>query len=90
MAASFVYEESPPEFPRSKGVVTLTGVEIPDTKETGLPFGSPANATIDKLRALPLNWCALWHDTKKDAIGVCVAFMFNGFPRPTPYFAGAL
>ena len=90
LAASFVCKESPPELRTSIGVVTLTGFAVPDTKETGQPEGCPANITIDLARILSLSTDDRKRDTKKDAIGVCVASVISGLRNPAPDFADAL
>ncbi|CAM3584610.1 hypothetical protein AUP84_23355 [Escherichia coli] len=53
--------------------VALTGLRLPASKGTGLPFGSPASTTID-FGAKRYVWLCDGMTQKKDAFGVCVAF----------------
>ncbi|GAB7688144.1 hypothetical protein OkiPb00166_10630 [Escherichia coli] len=76
MAASFIVGiYPPPEVPISLAV-DCTELELLAIKETSLTEVSPIQPTIDKVCV-----CA---DTKKDAFGVCIAFISSGVPIPTP------
>ncbi|EII87501.1 hypothetical protein EC3003_2656 [Escherichia coli 3003] len=59
--------------------MTLAGVRIPASTDTGQPEGCPTSATIDTVQFAGMR---CWYDIKKDACGVCVAVELLGFSRP--------
>lgn len=63
--------------------VALTGLELPASKGTGLPFGSPASTTID-LGAMCYVWLCDGMTQKKTLLASVSPLTLSGVPIPAP------
>ena len=65
--------------------VALTGLELPASKGTGLPFGSPASTTID-FGAKRYVWLCDGMTQKKTLSASVSPLTLSGVPIPAPVF----